>query len=1386
MAKLRAAFPTLVSSLIVCLFLFVVGFPANAQSSDPAAEARVADIMRNLAIGRSNAAFQEIEKDLQDAKSKGDKWYLWSVYSIYQSWLYQYGRYQRAVELANEGDTNRYWDVTPETTQESLFLSARLQLISGSFDQAKESLHLILGTQYSLYSHLPRPVHRLAAIELARIEATQGEVSNADARVRRALSAALADEATDAVHAIDVLLEAAKYFNETRRYIVAEGILSRVSHAIQKVRGNFPFFDSTLSSIEIANSFARSDFLKLATLVPRQERVSALLDERPFHLELFDLYAKHHSFACREERLADDFDADLKRIVARSPAMLQLRFTHIGLSMLMICAGKDAEALQALGQSKTTRAASPYEDLHLSLIEAYFAAKNGRALAVTERLKEVSTQIQRAFEPFDKAGVGWPGSLRSDELSMLERIFERLRLRPDSQLILADLNVAGEVFIAAQFVNREKSRMESLSQLARGNLNDEITKEESRSRERLIQTRNDYFDFMVGQLATLIEENIDGKTQNIADWPEAKQKEANGIWIELAGLEFNIGGYDESLLRQAPQYFEATRQAPVGLRAIQRSMQPGEALVHASVIGRIQLSFCIRSNNVSVNLASLDLKALDTALKLVKASLELPVGGATAQSARFPIRAAGQLGATISSNLPQCIERATSLQIIPDPDWVSVPFMAIPLDFQSIRGDFQNKQIKWLGLELPLVIQPSAAALLEARNLTPSTRQRKSLLSVSNPILSPIEKTNTIVLASDLFTTRGVINAETLKSLPELPETLEEAQSIASLFPSDETVMLSGAEASEREVRSLDLRNYKIVHIASHALVAGEVGGIAEPGIVLTPGASNNYFNDGYLSLSEVYGLNLDADVVILSACNTAAADGRRSARGLTGLANAFFFAGARSVVASQWAVISQQAVPVISSFVSRMAADGLSPGASLNQAMRSYVSSSPNDYLAHPRFWAVFVVVGGTGGAIQSADSSNMRIGHAHAIEQIAREPRIGEVLNYEVQAEDGSGIALGMYFANDPSAPQVGSYLANVGPSRFEPFFRDEKFVARIVRASGRQLFVAGSYVAEKERRFELKSLSSDGRELWKLGIPTNDFAVPLDMIILQDGVLVAFQIVDFYKTDEKNSISIVKISNSGNLLSRKDVPISKWFKEVFVNVKARFGTENELNVLMNEIVFQAKPTEKFDAVLGAPKHRCGGRTQVAAAFQIETRSGEYRKLADFNRVALSGAVFDRNSGRMFFAGYEDLNCRHETTLKLFELVGGRLNLLMESKRGFGVRPNGISVSGQKVIVVGNLRIDVDYDPIRALKSRVSRGDTADRVNVDAASAEEYWDTVSQRYVGFQMSIDLVTGELNSSTYLDNRTRSFASVAAAGRNGWVGWGVAAGRSGWVVLNGF
>src|SRR5690606_35347987 len=123
--------------------------------------------------------------------------------------------------------------------------------------------------------------------------------------------------------------------------------------------------------------------------------------------------------------------------------------------------------------------------------------------------------------------------------------------------------------------------------------------------------------------------------------------------------------------------------------------------------------------------------------------------------------------------------------------------------------------------------------------------------------------------------------------------------------------VLLGDRATEREVKSLSdagkLSQARIVHFATHGMISGELKGLAEPAIVLTPPIQASAEDDGLLTASEVAMLQLDADWVILSACNTAASDGEGEA--LSGLARAFFYAGAHSLMVSHWPVASDAAV---------------------------------------------------------------------------------------------------------------------------------------------------------------------------------------------------------------------------------------------------------------------------------------------------------------------------------------------------------------------------------------------------------------------------------------------------------------------------------------------
>ena len=107
-----------------------------------------------------------------------------------------------------------------------------------------------------------------------------------------------------------------------------------------------------------------------------------------------------------------------------------------------------------------------------------------------------------------------------------------------------------------------------------------------------------------------------------------------------------------------------------------------------------------------------------------------------------------------------------------------------------------------------------------------------------------------------------------------LPESREELQSLARSLNAGDGSLLVGPDATETRVKASPLSDYQVVAFATHGLVAGELEGVSEPALVLTPPAEGTETDDGLLTASEVAHLKLNADWVILSACNTAVADG--------------------------------------------------------------------------------------------------------------------------------------------------------------------------------------------------------------------------------------------------------------------------------------------------------------------------------------------------------------------------------------------------------------------------------------------------------------------------------------------------------------------------------
>jgi CHAT domain-containing protein len=133
--------------------------------------------------------------------------------------------------------------------------------------------------------------------------------------------------------------------------------------------------------------------------------------------------------------------------------------------------------------------------------------------------------------------------------------------------------------------------------------------------------------------------------------------------------------------------------------------------------------------------------------------------------------------------------------------------------------------------------------------------------------------------------------------------------------------------------------------------------------LILSPPDKASEVDDGYLSASEVAALKLDADWVILSACNTAAGEAK-SAEALSGLARAFFYAGSRSLLVAHWYVASDTAVSLITTAVAMPTVDSsIGRAEALRRSMLSMIATG-RGYEAHPAFWAPFVLVGEGGAA--------------------------------------------------------------------------------------------------------------------------------------------------------------------------------------------------------------------------------------------------------------------------------------------------------------------------------------------------------------------------------------------------------------------------------------
>ena len=427
---------------------------------------------------------------------------------------------------------------------------------------------------------------------------------------------------------------------------------------------------------------------------------------------------------------------------------------------------------------------------------------------------------------------------------------------------------------------------------------------------------------------------------------------------ELADTEARLSQLDAQVARDFPQYAELSNPKPLELADAQALLSPDEAMLVYLFGDDGGWLWAMRRDRAAV--FKLDMTARILADEIAKLRQRLDPEVNTDLSP-FDAKRAYALYDKILAPAAPLLAGANDVVVVPDGALASLPLGVLVTKLPEANPDnpADYRGIAWLAKDYALSVLPSVGSLQSLRQFALASRGDKPFIGFGNPTLDgPPGTVHAVELASAV---RGApADLDAVRHLPPLPETADELRAVAADVGAADGDLYLADRATEPLLHQASLDRYRVIEFATHALMAGDLPGLTEPALVLTPPPKADPADDGLLTASNIATLKLSADWVVLSACNTAASDGTPEAGGFTGLAKAFFYAGARALLVSNWSVPSKATVKLITGTFDALKKDpAIGRAEALRRAELMMLDPANPPEFAHPMMWAPFVVIG-------------------------------------------------------------------------------------------------------------------------------------------------------------------------------------------------------------------------------------------------------------------------------------------------------------------------------------------------------------------------------------------------------------------------------------------
>ena len=458
--------------------------------------------------------------------------------------------------------------------------------------------------------------------------------------------------------------------------------------------------------------------------------------------------------------------------------------------------------------------------------------------------------------------------------------------------------------------------------------------------------------------------------------PVSQANEAVRLRGEIDSLLAELHGIDERLKADFPRYSELANPAPLKIAEVQALLEDDEALlvifagrynVHTMAIAKDAVDWSqavYGAATLADDVAQLRLQ-LDPNAALNRGAA--PIGGNndTPRVAPFDRFRAHLIYSELVAPVEHVLAGKRHVFTVADGPLSGLPFAVLVTE--PPKGDDTDpaamRDTAWMIRRFAMTTLPSVSSLAVIRRFPPAAPAAtgRPFVGFGAPDFDGSQAEATAVAAAQTSFFRGALaNLDAVRNLPALPQTGPELRQLAAELGAGDNALFLGPRATESAVRKSDLADVRILAFATHGLLSGDLQGLAEPALAFSPPETATVDDDGLLTASEVSEMRLSADWVILSACNTAGGDGRADGEGLSGLARAFLYAGARAILASHWPVRDDAAAYLTTRAVGALASgERQRRSEALRLAMLSLIDVAKDPSLSHPSSWAPFVVVG-------------------------------------------------------------------------------------------------------------------------------------------------------------------------------------------------------------------------------------------------------------------------------------------------------------------------------------------------------------------------------------------------------------------------------------------